>query len=203
MKNLLAAIILLFSIGCVPLIENPEVNQNYPKDIYAPISDEKPLRPYVSTISFDTSHIWDFGWVILEPIKIATDDESEKLLLKRLSSGQKALYSFWYLNEQVSNGGFIQFYWNNYRKYLPLIRDGLILIKDDEMLNLISTADDQYLLNKTKFDLQFEKKDWEPLYKDLKKFETLDNQYFKLCGKTMKLMEKNIRANAGDFICIN
>lgn len=65
--------------------------------------------------------------VALEPINIAIGDENEKDLATRFSPAQKALYYVWYLDAEVTNGGFIQFYWNDYRKYIPLIIDEMCL----------------------------------------------------------------------------
>jgi len=150
---------------------------------------------------FDTSHGWDFGWAVLEPINIATDQEnSETALSKKLSPGQKALYFFWYLDGEVTNGGFIQFYWNGYRRYIPAILDGLKLIGDTTMIELVEKADKEYLLHKEKFNEQRLKDDWSPLYDDLKNFETYDESYYKMHDKTMELIEKYARQHPEEFI---
>ncbi|MBC7381749.1 MAG: hypothetical protein H7296_02005 [Bacteroidia bacterium] len=98
MKNCLTFIILFYVIGCDQVNQNIKGKPNTPEDIYAPITNDKPLRPYLNQASFDTLHSWDFGWAILQPLKTAKDDVSEKRLMRRFSSGQKALYSFWYLD---------------------------------------------------------------------------------------------------------
>ncbi len=91
------------------------------------------LQPLIDKTKFDTSHGWDFAWAVLEPINFAKGKEDEKLLSRRFSPGQKALYFFWHLDAEVANEGFIQFYRNNNRKYLPPIIDGLKLIGDTSM----------------------------------------------------------------------
>ena len=67
------------------------------------------LQPFFDRAKFDTLHRWEFGWAILEPINIAKNDEDEKILATKFSPGQKALYFIWYLDAEVTNGGFIQF----------------------------------------------------------------------------------------------
>ena len=129
------------------------------------------LQSVLSKSEFANLHGWDFGWAVLKGINIASDERAEKELSKRLSPGQKALYFFWYLDAQVTNGGFIQFYWNGYRMYLPAIIKGLKLIEDNELLNLIELVDKEYLVNKEKFELQKEKNESEPLYNQLIKFD--------------------------------
>lgn len=169
-------------------------------ELYNTFDKSNHLRPDFNKSSFDTLHSWDFGWAILEPMNIAPDKEKEKLLSKRLSPGQKALYFFWYLDAEVTNGGFIQFYWNGNRQYLPPIMDGLKLIGDKELIDLVAKADQEYIANKDKFNLQRERDDWGPLYNDLKEFEKFDEHYYKIHDKTMELIEKYARQNTEEFI---
>src|SRR5688572_23434047 len=122
------------------------------------------LRPELNKIQFDTLKSWDLGWFLLEPINIAKDVDDEVELAKRFSTGQKALYFFWLLDAEVTNGGFIQFYWNGRDMYFPPIIDGLKLIGDKELLDLIDKADKEFEINKDKFEKQREEDDWEPLY---------------------------------------
>ena len=167
-------------------------------ELYNTFDKDNHLRPVFNKLAFDTLHSWDFGWAILEPLNIAPDKDKE--ISKRLSPGQKVLYFFWYLDAEVTNGGFIQFYWNGYRQYLPPIIDGLKLIGDTELVVLITNADQEYLAHKDKFNSQREMDNWEPLYNDLKEFEKFDEYYYKIHDKTMELIEKYTRQNTSEFI---
>lgn len=158
------------------------------------------LKPTFDKTEFDSLHSWDFGWALLEPINIAQSQEDEIELSKRLSPGQKALYFFWYLDAQVVNGGFIQFYWNDYREYLPTIKEGLKLIDDVDLINLIEKADKEYLENESLFIKQKEKGDWEPLYENLKRFDEYDDLYYAIHEKTMGLIEAYARRHPEDFV---
>lgn len=164
---------------------------------------ENHLRPELNKAEFDTLTTWDFGWFLLEPINIIKDQEEDEIRVsKRFSPGQKALHFIWYLDGQVTNGGFIQFYLNGYGKYIPAIIDGLTLIGDDEMLALVKQADDLYLKNKERFDQQtdkIEEEGWGNLYDDLEGFDELDEQYYKTHERTMTLLEKYARRNPVDF----
>lgn len=158
------------------------------------------LQPSFDKKQFDTLHGWDFGWSILEPINIAKGDDDEKRLALRFSPGQKALYFIWYLDAEVTNGGFIQFYWNNYRKYIPPIIDGLTLIGDSSMVDLVQMAEKEYLLHKGKFMLQKQKDDWKPLYDNLSKFGEFDSIYYATHDKTMELLEEYARKKPDEFV---
>ena len=202
MTQLSKLLILPLILGCGQIktqkkttTEAPVVSKNT-----VDASGSGPLQPLFSKARFDSLHSWDFGWAILEPINIAKNEEDEKLLSKRFTPGQKALYYFWYLDAEVTNGGFIQFYWNGYGKYLPSIMDGLKLIGDSSMLNLVIKADKEYTANRKKFNLQREKEDWSPLYNNLKKFEEYDHVYYATHDKTMDLIEKYAREHASEFV---
>ena len=145
MKYLTTILILLLSFGCGQTSKKIDVSMDNSVELYNTFDKDNHLRPDFNKSAFDSLHSWDFGWAILEPMNIAPDKEKEKELSKRLSPGQKALYFFWYLDAEVTNGGFIQFYWNGYRQYIQPILDGLKLIDDTALIDLITKADQEYL----------------------------------------------------------
>jgi hypothetical protein len=200
MKQLPVILILMFFYSCGQTNKNTKISMTNSTELYNTFDSINHLIPDFDKSVFDSLHSWDFGWAILEPINIATDKEKEKTLSRRLSPGQKTIYFFWYLDEEVTNGGFIQFYWNGYRRYLPPIIDGLKLIGDTTLLRLIEKADSEYLKNKEKFDLQREKDNWKPLYDNLKEFDKFDDEYYKIHDKTMDLIEKYARKHVTEFI---
>ena len=159
------------------------------------------LKPDFSKVKFQELTGSDLGWELLEPINIATDDErSEIELCKRLSPGQKALYFIWYLDGQVTNGGFIQFYWNGYRKYIDPILEGLKLIGDDVMYELVKKADKEYLSNQDKFFKYQELDDSETLYDELTQFDDFDESYYEQNDEMMSLLEQYARKNPEEFV---
>jgi len=170
-------------------------------DLYNTFESDNQLKPDFKKSTFDNLHSWDLGWAILRPINIAADKNQEKLLSKRLAPGQKLLYFFWYLDAEVTNGGFIQFYWNGNRPYLSPIFDGLKLIGDHNLKTLLEEADLEYLANKDKFISHQNKEDGlESLYDDLKSFDGFDTKYYKVHERTMELIEKYIRENPEEFM---
>jgi hypothetical protein len=177
-----------------------EVSGEASMERYNKFDSGKHLKPDFSKTAFDTLHSWDFGWAVLKPINVASSQEDDKWLARRFSPGQKALYFIWYLDEQVTNGGFIQFYVNGYRKDLPPIVDGLKLIGDKEMLDLVEKADRLYLFNKDLFEAQGILNDPEPLYKDLKEFDAYDDLYYRIHDHTMALIEKYARQHPDEFL---
>ncbi len=200
MKYLTTLLISLLIFGCGHADRETENTMDNSVELYNTFDKGNHLLPDINKSVFDTLHSFDFGWAILEPLNIASDKENEKLLSKRLSPGQKALYFFWYLDAEVTNGGFIQFYWNENRRYLLPILDGLKIVGDTELIELVTKADQEYLKYKDKFNSQREKDNWEPLYKNLKEFQKFDEHYYKIHGKTMELIEKYARQNTNEFL---
>jgi hypothetical protein len=200
MKQVATFILLLFILSCGNTKTKSNQTPDNSMELYTNFDTSNHLQPLFDKIKFDTSHSWDFGWAVLEPINIANGKEDEKLLARRFSPGQKALYFFWYLDAEVTNGGFIQFYWNDNRKYLPPIIDGLKLIGDTSMLDLINKADKEYLKHKEQFILQRQKDNWQSLYDGLKNFEDYDIEYYLLHDRTMELIEKYARQYPDEFV---
>ena len=199
MKLLSGFLLLFFLLSCNH--SNKKIKKNYNSvEDYNTFDKNNHLQPFFAKAAFDSLHSWHFGWAILEPINIAKDDEDEKKLTIRFSPGQKALYFIWYLDAQVTNGGFIQFYWNNYRRYLPPIKDGLTLIGDRDMLNLIKKVNIEYLIHQDKFTSHKKKDDMEHLYDSLQNFDNFDSTYYAIHDKTMDLIEKYARQNPAEFV---
>ncbi len=160
------------------------------------------LRPKLSRKKFKDLKDWDLAWEILEPINIATTRRSEIGLSKKLSQGQKALYFFWYLDADVDNGGFIQFYYNKTDHYLPSIIEGLDFLKDKKMLTLINKADELVQQNETLFKKATTISAFSKLYDKLTEFSKLDDKYMKLRDNTITLIENYIRQNPKEFVTL-
>jgi Domain of unknown function (DUF4375) len=196
MKSIWSLLISLFSSGK----RKNEVNQVSNNNIVATnvIERDGHLQLLIDKTQFNTMHSWEFGYAMLEPInKVKLPEEQ---LLKKLSPGQKALHFIWYMDAQVTNGGFIQFYWNDYAKYLPQVIDGLKLIGDNQMVDLIHKVEIEFKANISQFVEQKKKDDWEPLYENLKNFDAYDKTYFATHVHMMELIEKYAREHPDEFV---
>ena len=130
----------------------------------------------------------------------APKNNLNKELSKRFSPGQKAIYFIWYLDEQVRNGGFPQFYLNGYGEYIPAIKNGLKLIGDTAMYSLVSNADSEYFKHKKEIDSYTQKNDWQPLYEAPYKFDSYDKIYYSINENMITLFEKYARNHPEDFV---
>jgi antitoxin component YwqK of YwqJK toxin-antitoxin module len=154
-------------------------------------------RPKLNKGDFFRLTGFDFSWFMLEPVsKFIADREGEILRGKSLSYGQKALYYWWYVDAEVTNGGFVQFYYNGYGQYMPTIIKSLEYIEDKEMVDLLKRADRIYQKNKKLFENDLFDSD---LYDRLEVLSELDSEYYELNEKTMRKIEKFIRKNPNEF----
>lgn len=180
--------------------------QSKPKnDPYWEFNKIEHFRPNLNKGDFFKLTDFDFGWFVLEPISEYIQDEKGELKKgQNLSYGQKALYYWWYVDGQVNNGGFTQYYYNGYGKYTPTIIKALKHIGDDKMAELVNRSYELYLKENRKI------KDarlggWEEfsnLYKEIKDFDDLDDEYYNLNSLTMKNIENYIRNNPNE-ICLD
>lgn len=180
--------------------------QSEPKnDPYWNFDESKHFRPNLNKGEFFKLTGFDFGWYVLEPISEYIKDEKGELKKgNTLSYGQKALYYWWYVDAQVTNGGFTQFYYNGYGKYVPTIIIGLKHIGDNKMAGLVNRSYDIYLKEnkKIKDARKGGLQEFSNLYKEIEDFDELDDEYYDLNEKTMKTIENYIRKNPNE-ICLD
>lgn len=169
--------------------------------MYDQFDSENHFTPVIAWGKVADLHGAEFDWEILEAIQSGIKMKDEAAISKRLSPGQKALWFFWYLDAQVTNGGFIQFYLNGYRdNYFAPIVAGLQLLKEYKILELVEGAEREFKANIDLFTEQKQKDDWEPLYEGLPVFDELDTAYYTLNNGAMEAIERYIREHPGEFV---
>lgn len=180
--------------------------QNKQKDDpYWQFDNTKHFRPKLNKGDFFKLTGFDFGWFVLEPISEFIQDRKGELTKgNTLSYGQKALYYWWYVDGQVTNGGFTQFYYNDYGIYVPTVIKGLKHIGDNKMAELVNRSYELYLKEnkKIKDARQGGLEAFSKLYNEINDFDELDDEYYKLNEQTMKNIENYIRKNPNEF-CID
>ncbi|MGV3460518.1 MAG: DMP19 family protein [Flavobacterium sp.] len=178
-------------------------NNTAAPDPYSAFDPASHYRPKLSKGDFYRLSGFDFGWFVLEPLSdyVGTQD-NEAELAAHLSPAQKALYFWWYLDAQVTNGGFIQFFFNGYGKYVPAIIAGLQLVGDDAMAERVEKAGAIYRKNIKLFENAWndELEGLSALYDNAKveKLNEFDDEYYDMNTATMAAIEKYIRSHAGE-----
>lgn len=200
MKILLTLLLIAILFSCGQTKNNSAKSDPKTLELFNTFDTAQHLLPLFNKVKFDTLHGFDFGWALLEPINLAKSRGDDKELSKRFSPGQKALYFIWYLDEQIKNGGFPQFYLNGYGEYISPIKEGLKLIGDTAMFSLVSNAEHEYLTHQKEVDSYKQKSDWQPLYEAPYKFDNYDKAYYSSNQNMMKLIEKYARQHPEDFV---
>ncbi len=168
-----------------------------PYDGYNP---ENQLRPLVDIVDYYAMTDYDLCWLLLEPIDIVDHGEEIVEHAKRLSPGQKMLYFWWFLDGQVNNGGFVQFYYNGYGQYVPAIITGLEHIGDNKTADLVRNAENIYQSKKKEFDKPENSDLFESdLYDELYELSEYDDQYFEN-KRTIAILESYIRNHPEEFL---
>lgn len=182
-----------------PLLLAPEELE----DQFLGFDAQHQLRPVVLKSEYDSLHSWDFGWLVLSGMNIASGGVDEIELARRLSAGQKALYFFWYLDGQVTNGGFMQFFLNGYQRYVPTIHAGLELVGDTTTARLLAEAHHDCWMHREEFELVAKgDHDWSWLRTRLPDMDSLDEDYFAHHDEAMNHMERYIRSHPEEFVVV-
>jgi antitoxin component YwqK of YwqJK toxin-antitoxin module len=174
-------------------------------DPYWEFDKKNHFRPLINQGDYFRLSGSDFCWLILEPLSdffSFGDFENEEDATRLFSYGQKALYFWWYLDGQVSNGGFVQCYYNGYGDYIPAIIKGLEYIGDTEMAKLVKRVDKVYQKNKKIIEKDKAKNGWllgSDLYEQLDDLAAFDGDYFDLNDNTMERIENYCRQNPDEF----
>ncbi|ACU63591.1 DMP19 family protein [Chitinophaga pinensis] len=120
-------------------------------DLYSKTDPENQIRPEISPVDYYRLHNMDFNWAVLSPLSkmVAEYLEQNQLDLTEAiaitSPEQKLLFFWWYLDGQVTNGGFSQFIDNGYDKYFPPVLNGLKLLPNKKYYELVEKVYFRYL----------------------------------------------------------
>lgn len=165
----------------------------------------KHFRPKLNKGDYFKLTGFNFGWFVLEPISdYINETKGEYKNANTLSYGQKALYYWWYVDAQVTNGGFEQFYFNGYGIYAQTAIKALKHIGDIKMAELINRSYKLYLKEKKRIDdLRKDIFDgFSNLYRENKDFNELNDEYYKINNQTMNNIENYFRKNPNE-ICLD
>jgi antitoxin component YwqK of YwqJK toxin-antitoxin module len=116
-------------------------------------------------------------------------NESQKIqLIDKLRPEIKGLYFWMYLDGQVSNGGFSQFFDNGFAYMIPEIKQFYFFVGDSLNLEILKKAENWY-----------DEKQSEEAFLDFK-LNSLDNEYFEHSDQSNQLIEAYIRTHSEFFI---
>jgi hypothetical protein len=123
--------------------------------------------------------------------------------ISELTNGQKAIFSTWWLEAEVNNGGFNQFYFNSSGQFAEMAEVGFMTIGAEKFSELTKRANKIYSENKQRLE-EFDDGTMESFsesYKD-NPLNDLDTEFYNLYDseKIGELRIKYIRENKNEFI---
>ena len=122
--------------------------------------------------------------------------------ISKLTKGQQAVFSTWWLEAEVNNGGFNQFYFNSSGQYAEMAEIGFKTIGAEKFLELTLRANNIFTENKERLE-EFDDGTMESFsesYKD-NPLNDLDTEFYKLYDSEniSDLRIKYIRENNKEF----
>ena len=155
----------------------------------------------IDKAQFDTLRGSVFTWEIFEPINDTISDtpfHERDSFVQGLTTGQKALFYIWELERAVLGGdlGFANYYYN-YEVYFLETINGVKLINDTAMLEVLYGVNKIYLSHKNEIARRYKIGDWKYIQR---KFASFDRAYTNQHEHTMLLLENYIRTHSTDFV---
>ncbi len=185
------------------LLKTPFAQKAPLEDLYWVFIKEQHYRPKLNEKRFYTLQGMDFGRYILKPLSVYIGkQENEVALGKNLSYGQKSIYYWWYLDEQVTHGGFMQFFMNGYEKYIDVIAKGLEFVGDVSMANFLRQVKDYFCNNNTAIMDQMVVPESYKKVVEKGGLSVFDATYLSLHDATMHIIETYAKEHPEEF-CVN
>jgi hypothetical protein len=123
--------------------------------------------------------------MLVQPLHEELYKKQDFNFLDDLSEAQQLLISYDYVQQQVLQGGFIQFIENGYIALLPPMPGWLYVIGDAEMAKVIDDVLKVYVLNRELLDNKNSVEEFAKLYEELKEFEIIDERFHQLNEATI------------------
>jgi Sec-independent protein translocase protein TatA len=96
----------------------------------------------------------DLEQVVIDNIyeQVGSDYEKEFENAKKLTKAQQAMFSVWWVEAEVNNGGFNQFYFNSSGQYAQMAVEGFELFGASKFADLMRQANQIYNENKERLE---------------------------------------------------
>jgi hypothetical protein len=176
------------------LLIEKSVSEFENREIYAKLSTE-----IIETIPDDK-----LEQAIMDNIDTNFENGEQYTLEKisKLTKGQQAVFSTWWIEAEVNNGGFNQFYFNSSGQFAEMAKIGFKTIGAEKFSDLTKRANKIYIENKERLE-EFDDGTMESFsesYKD-NPLNDLDTEFYELyeSEKIGDLRIKYIRDNINEF----
>ncbi len=157
-----------------------------------------------SKLEENKNEVWDFLLTIVEGYYeiIASDQTGEKQA--QFTDFQHTLIAYDMLSGQLQNGGFVQLIHNGYSDYIfhDSFFQMLEKLKMNKTVEVIKKANQIYLLKKDKLTSKTTLEEFGKLYEEIKDFEVLDNEFYRIMDSEALKLRYYIESNLEEFVII-
>ena len=114
----------------------------------------RPIYKELTTEIIDSIDDNNIEQVVIDNIyeQVGSDYRKEFENAQKLTKGQQAMFSIWWVEAEVNNGGFNQFYFNSSGQYAQMAVEGFVLFGATKFADLMRRANQIY--NETKERLE-------------------------------------------------
>ena len=114
----------------------------------------RPIYKELSTGIIDSIPDNNLEQAVIDNIYEQIGDDYKKELenVKKLTKGQQAMFSVWWVEAEVNNGGFNQFYFNSSGQYAEMAVDGFELFRATKHADLMRRANLIYSANQERLE---------------------------------------------------
>ncbi|MDR2926250.1 MAG: DMP19 family protein [Azoarcus sp.] len=142
---------------------------------------------------------WDFLYVFLNEYFEMIDKNKD--IMKEFNDFQHTLLAYCYLDSQVCNGGFIQLIQNGYGGYIfnNPFSDAIKSWGAEETAKIVEAAKVIYKKHKEKLETETSLDEFSELYSDIKDFEPLEDEYYKIKEQEVEKVKKYVEEHINDF----
>lgn len=203
MKNPILSIFLLILLllsACKQKNEKSDLDKQIEESFIA--FDNRPIYDKLTKEIIDSVDDNNLVLVVYDNIctfmKPDLHDEYEVVI--KLSPGQQAIYSTWWVEAEVNNGGFNQFYFNSSGRFADMAAKGFRLIGAEQHAKLMDEANKIYNENKEKLETYDDGtlESFSESYND-NPLNDLDNKFYNLEEDFNELRVRYIRSNYQEF----
>jgi hypothetical protein len=155
--------------------------------------------PYISSIRLDAADNNMFFDLLVQPLHEELYRRQNFNFLDDLSAGQQLFLSYDYVQQQVSQGGFIQFLQNGYVSLLLPMPGWLTAMGADSMAQVIDDVLKSYVIHIDKLDKETTVQEFARLYEELPEFNQLDERFRNCQEETIVKMLAYAKENLDEF----
>jgi hypothetical protein len=144
---------------------------------------------------------WDYLFDYIDKYEEVTNKYPDGKITDHLNDSQITLLAYFFLEGQVTNGGFIQLIQNGYGGFVfnTPFSDIIKTWGAEKTGNIIEKANIIYNKYKDELEKETSLEEFSELYKKIKDFEPLEEEYYGVMEEDAKVIKKYVEENEKDF----